>query len=266
MKNKKVVLSVNELSISFTQYIKGLQSRIIEPVKDLSLEVLEGEVHAIIGESGSGKSLLAHSILGILPGNSICKGKMKYFGEELDQKRKEKIRGKEIAFIPQSVNYLDPLMRVGKQIRIGINKDNSKEIEEHLLQKYELNKKDGEKYPFELSGGMLRRILFATSIRDGIKLVIADEPTPGIHPEALSAILNEFRNIADQGAAVLLITHDIISALSISDKVTVLKDGRVVETSPAEYFRNDGELLKEEYTRNLWKCLPINDFYMAKEL
>ena len=92
-------------------------------------------------------------------------------------------------------------------------------------QQYGLKQEDRDRYPFELSGGMLRRILFATSVKKNVKLVIADEPTPGIHPQALSAILNQLRSFADEGAAVMLITHDIVSALAISDRVTVLRDG-----------------------------------------
>ena len=147
-------------------------------------------------------------VLGILPYNAICTGCMTYMGEPLTEKRKEQLRGKEIAFIPQSVNYLDPLMKVGKQIKIGLPKQSAGKIERQLLEKYGLKQKDRERYPFELSGGMLRRILFATSVREGIKLVIADEPTPGIHPEALSAILNQLRTFADDGAAVKMCIRD----------------------------------------------------------
>ena len=110
MLQNKCVLSVKNLSISFSQYVKGLKQKTITPVRALDFQVNQGEVHAIIGASGSGKSLLAHAILGILPYNAICYGKMSYMGEPLTEKRKEMLRGKEIAFIPQSVNYLDPLM------------------------------------------------------------------------------------------------------------------------------------------------------------
>lgn len=265
MENTNTVLSVKDLAISFSQYTKGLQQKIVTPVSALDFEVKKGEVHAIIGASGSGKSLLAHAILGILPQNAICSGTIDYMGQPMTEKRKEQLRGKEIAFIPQSVNYLDPLMRVGKQIGIGLPKKEAKKTEAKLLKRYGLEPADGRRYPFELSGGMLRRVLFATSVKKGINLVVADEPTPGIHPQALSAILNQLRCYADEGAAVILITHDIVSALTISDRVTVLRDGEAIETVDAACFRGAGEQLKHPYTKALWRCLPINEFTLCKE-
>lgn len=265
MNKNKCVLSVDNLSVSFSQYVKGLKQKIISPVSNLNFDVNEGEVHAIIGASGSGKSLLAHAVLGILPSNAICSGSMSYMGENLTDNRKRMLRGKEIAFIPQSVNYLDPLMKVGKQIRIGLQKETAFQIERQLLEQYGLKQEDSERYPFELSGGMLRRILFATSVREGVKLVIADEPTPGIHPEALSAILNQLRSFADEGAAVMLITHDIVSALSISDRVTVLRDGEAIETVDVKCFYGNGEELAHPYTKSLWRCLPTNEFILFRE-
>lgn len=265
MSEKKCILTVENLSVSFQQYVKGLSQKLITPIHSLNIDLKEGEIHAIIGASGSGKSLLAHAILGILPYNAICKGNITYMGEPLTEKRKEQLRGKEIAFIPQSVNYLDPLMKVGKQIKIGLPKKDANVIESQLLERYDLKPEDKERYPFELSGGMLRRILFATSVRQGIKLVIADEPTPGIHPEALSAILNQLRTFADEGAAVMLITHDIVSALNISDRVTVLRSGEAIETVDADCFEGRGERLSHEYTKALWRCLPINEFTLCQE-
>lgn len=266
MNSSHCVLSVRNLSVSFSSYVKGLTQKIITPVSSLDFDVNAGEVHTIIGASGSGKSLLGHAILGILPGNSLCEGVMTYQGQPLTEERKRQLRGREIAFIPQSVNYLDPLMKVGHQIRIGLPKDRAASLEATLLKRYGLKEEDKERYPFELSGGMLRRILFATSVREGIKLVIADEPTPGIHPEALSAILNQLRTFADEGTAVMLITHDIVSALTISDRVTVLRDGQAIETVAATAFEGKGEALFHPYSRALWHSLPVNEFIFCPEV
>ncbi|WMI79906.1 ATP-binding cassette domain-containing protein [Anaerotignum sp. MB30-C6] len=264
--SSKSVLSVKNLSVSFSQYVKGLKQKIITPIGCLNIDLKAGEVHAVIGASGSGKSLLAHAVLGILPSNAICSGTMDYMGEPLTEKRIKQLRGKEIAFIPQSVNYLDPLMKVGKQIKIGLPKESASKTEAQLLQQYGLKQGDKERYPFELSGGMLRRILFATSVREGVKLVIADEPTPGIHPEALSAILNQLRAFADEGASVMLITHDIVSALSISDRVTVLREGEAIETVDVDCFHGKGEKLSHPYTKALWRSLPTNEFTLYQEV
>lgn len=257
---KKPLLVVENLSIGFSQYDKGTQKRVIHPIVEMHVDINEGEIVAVVGASGSGKSLLAHAVLGILPGNATSSGTILYKGGELTQKRKEQLRGREISFIPQSVNYLDPLMRVGQQVQIGLNQETAQVKQEELFAQYDLKKSDGKLFPFELSGGMLRRVMFATSVREGVKLVIADEPTPGIHPQALSEILKQLKQFASEGAGVMLITHDIMSALQIADRVAVLKDGTTVEISEAAAFEGKGERLKTEYTRRLWRALPQNDF------
>ena len=103
-------------------------------------------------------------------------------------------------------------------------------------------------------------MLFATCVKQGIQLIIADEPTPGIHKEALDMVLKQLRSFADQGMGVMLITHDIISAIRIADYISVFKDGENIETVPAEFFAGRGERLKEQYTRKLWLALPQNEF------
>ncbi|MGL4732036.1 MAG: ATP-binding cassette domain-containing protein [Clostridium sp.] len=256
----KKLLAVENFSVSFNQYVKGTEMREINVIKNLSMDINEKEIVAIVGASGSGKSLLAHSILGILPSNSICEGKISYKGEELTELRKRELRGKEITFIPQSVNYLDPLMKVGKQVQIGLDKKNAAIKQRELFSRYGLKESDGKLFPYQLSGGMLRRVLFATSVREGVKLVIADEPTPGLHPEALDEILKQIADFKDQGASVMLITHDIISALKIANRVVVLNNGETIEIADAKDFVGKGERLKNPYTRKLWNALPQNDF------
>jgi peptide/nickel transport system ATP-binding protein len=256
----KPLLQVENLSIGFSQYFKGTQKHVIHPIANLHVDIDEGEIVAVVGASGSGKSLLAHAVLGILPGNAISSGSIIYKGEELTQRRKEQLRGREISFIPQSVNYLDPLMRVGRQVQIGLAKKTALAKQENLFAQYDLKKSDGRLFPFELSGGMLRRVIFATSVREGVQLVIADEPTPGIHPQALSEILRQLKQFANDGAGVMLITHDIMSALEIADRVAVIKDGTTVEISDVAAFEGKGERLKTKYTQRLWRALPQNDF------
>lgn len=104
-----------------------------------------------MGSSGSGKSLLAHAMLGILPHNSKLEGKIIYKGKEITQKEKEDLRGKEIAFIPQSVNFLDPLMKVSSQVQISIkDKNNKKSIQRSIFKKYRLDENVDNLYPFEI--------------------------------------------------------------------------------------------------------------------
>lgn len=139
VQNKRL-LKVENLSIGFSQYVKGTQRRMIQPIVDMHVDIAEGEIVAVVGASGSGKSLLAHAVLGILPGNAISSGSILYQGEELTQKRKEQLRGREISFIPQSVNYLDPLMRVGKQVQIGLDQATAQAKQEELFARYDLKK------------------------------------------------------------------------------------------------------------------------------
>ena len=113
------ILQVDRLSISFTQYERGLRQRTLPVIRDLSLSLFPGQVTAAVGSSGSGKSLLAHGILGLLPYNSRMEGTILYRGEPLTQRRAEALRGREIVLIPQGVTYLDPLMKVGPQVRKG---------------------------------------------------------------------------------------------------------------------------------------------------
>ena len=153
MNEKVSVLQVDNLSVAFSMYNKGLSKRDLEVIHELSIDVKKGEIVAVVGSSGSGKSLLAHAIMGILPENAKTKGCIKYYNDELNEKYLRKVRGKDIAFIPQSVDFLDPLMKVGKQV-VGIN--GNKERQKEVFKKYNLDDKVAEMYPFQLSGGMAR--------------------------------------------------------------------------------------------------------------
>lgn len=119
------ILEVDGLFLSFTQYGAGLRQRDLEVIHDLSLNAHAGEVVAVVGASGSGKSLLAHAIFGILPDNARVEGSIRFKGEELSTQLQEELRGSKMAFVPQSVEYLDPLMRTGEQVRGGAPRQNA---------------------------------------------------------------------------------------------------------------------------------------------
>ena len=232
-------------------------------IRNLDIELYEGEILAVVGSSGSGKSLLAHAILGILPDNACTQGDIIYKGEILDEKRKEKLRGDEIVLIPQSVNYLDPLKKVGKQIKISIKDKDKKtqdEIVDNLFKKYNLNKKVKNYYPFQLSGGMARKVLLSTALASDSKVIIADEPTPGLDEESLNEVLKDFRDIADSGRAILMITHDIMAALKIADKVAIFYAGSTLEIANTSDFKQKEVELRHPYTKALYKALPNHDF------
>ena len=259
------LLDVENVSISFIQYTKGLNQRNLNVITDLTLDVKEGEILAVLGSSGSGKSLLAHAILGILPENANLNGNIKYNGKTLSQKDKEEIRGKEISLIPQSVNFLDPLMKISDQA-IGYTENDDEKAEKKAKQReifehYNLSSEVDDMYPFQLSGGMARRVLVSTALLSSPKLVIADEPTPGLD---VKETLNHFRKMKEDGVGVLLITHDIHAALEVADRISIFYSGYVIEIAQTKDFSGDGENLLHPYTKALFKALPANGFELTK--
>ena len=256
---RKVILDIENLSVSFSQYDKGFVKADLDVIRDLNVTVHEGEMVAVVGSSGSGKSLLAHGILGILPYNARLGGRMLYEGEELTRKRQEALRGNEIVLVPQSVAFLDPLMKIGPQIRKGKKDAAAREKLDRIFEGYHLKKEVQELYPFELSGGMNRRVLVSTAMMGNPRLVIADEPTPGLHMKMVRRVMEHFREMADRGAGVLLITHDLEQALEVADRVAVFYAGTTVEDADVKDFIKE-ETLRHPYSRALWRALPQNGF------
>lgn len=254
------LLEIDNLSVSFTQYTKGLRQQTISVLRDLQLSIKRGEVLTVIGSSGSGKSILAHAILGILPSNSQVTGTIRLEGEELTPAKQEELRGHQLVLVPQSIQYLDPLMRVGEQVRHSVKVGDPVAAQREIFSRYQLKTEVESYYPFQLSGGMARRILVSTATVGNAKLIIADEPTPGLDSSIVKEALQAFRELADQGCAVLLISHDIGSAITVSDRVAVLYAGTTVEIANAGDFSGGGERLRHPYTQALWRALPQNGF------
>ncbi|MDR1157770.1 MAG: ABC transporter ATP-binding protein [Oscillospiraceae bacterium] len=250
------VIEVKRLSLSFQMYDRGFSQRLLKVVSNLNAAVGEGEILAVAGSSGSGKSLLAHALLGILPKNARLDGEMRWFGAPLDAALQKRLRGREMALVPQSVTYLDPLIRVGRQI------SRDKQTVNELLGRYHLKPEAAGLFPHELSGGMTRRVMISTALARRPKLVIADEPTPGLSPRLAEHAMRHFREIADTGTAVLLITHDIDLAIRYADRVAVFYAGTAVETAKASDFA-DAALLRHPYSKALWAAMPQNGFTAA---
>lgn len=257
---KEKVLEINHMKISFCQYQKGMQQTKLPVIRDLSVTIHAGEMVAIVGSSGSGKSLLAHGIMGILPYNATMEGEIRYCEETLTDRKIKKLRGKEIVLVPQSTSYLDPLMKVGQQICKGKKDPEKKRKLDQIFEKYSLDKKVQDQYPFELSGGMTRRIMISTALIETPKLVIADEPTPGLDPKLARRAMEHFRQLADMGAAVLVITHDLELALETVDRIQVFYAGYTIEDARTADFERE-ETLRHPYTRALWRAMPKNGFH-----
>lgn len=266
MENKKncniqePVLVVKDLSVSFHMYDKGLEQYDLKVISDLSIDVKPGEIVAIAGSSGSGKSLLAHAVMGLLPENASTTGQMYYKGKELTQKEKEQLRGKQIALVPQSVAYLDPSMKVGTQVLGRKPTPQKRQEQKEVFARFNLEEKVERLYPFQLSGGMARRVLVSTAVIKDADLIIADEPTPGLDLEMAMEALKCFRELADEGKAVILITHDIDLAFHVADRVAVFYAGTTVEIAPSEDFIQGTDALRHPYSKALWRALPQNGF------
>lgn len=253
------LLEIHDLSVSFRMYDHALEQHDLQVISGLHLTVRPGEVVAIAGSSGSGKSLLASAILGILPGNATVHGHLHYKGSQLTPERQAQLRGTEIALVPQSIAYLDPLMKVGKQAD-GHRKPRPTEKRRKLFARLGLPEKTEQLYPFQLSGGMARRVLVSTALITDAQLIIADEPTPGMSLDQAMEALKLFRTLADEGRGVILITHDIDLAFAFADRVAVFYAGTTVEIAPAADFRTGPEALRHPYSQALWRALPQNGF------
>jgi peptide ABC transporter len=251
------ILEVKNLNIGFNMYDKLLNQKLYQMVFDLNVTIKKGEILAIAGSSGSGKSLMAHAILGILPKNTVVSAEIKFKNEIVDENRLSQLRGKEITFVPQSIAYLDPLMTIEDQL---MRKDINKQDFFKVMDTLGFTKADLGKYPFQLSGGMARRVLIANTILSKADLIIADEPTPGLSLDLAIEVLNHFRNMANDGKGILLISHDIDLVCNIADRMSIFYGGHILETLNTKDFLKGEKYIRHPLTKAFWKALPQNDF------
>ena len=251
------ILEVKNLNIGFNMYDKLLNQKLHQMVFDLNVTIKKGEILAIAGSSGSGKSLMAHAILGILPKNTVVSAEIKFKNEIVDEDRLSQLRGKEITFVPQSIAYLDPLMTIEDQL---MRKDINKQDFFKVMDTLGFTKADLGKYPFQLSGGMARRVLIANTILSKADLIIADEPTPGLSLDLAIEVLNHFRNMANDGKGILLITHDIDLVCNIADRMSIFYGGHILETLNTKDFLKGEKYIRHPLTKAFWRALPQNDF------
>ena len=266
------LLSVEHLSVSFDMYdsdapyLSGKRVR-VTPICDLSIAVHEGELVAVVGASGSGKTLLADAVFGMFEPNSEVRGRIWFDGRDMDASGLERLRGHGLSLVPQSVDNLDPLMRVGEQVvgECGRGAAGRERLAgrtarmRELMASYGLAPEVERMYPFELSGGMARRVLLLCALMDSPRVIVADEPTPGLDLDLAVHALDDLKSFARRDGGVLLITHDLELALKVADRVAVFKDGSVIEETSAEAF-DDPTSLEHQFSRALWRALPAHDF------
>lgn len=237
----------------------------VEVLRHLSVAVHAGEVVAVVGASGAGKSLLADCVLGLFDAHATVTGRIWFDGQEQTAESLARLRGRDIALVPQSIAGLDPLMKVGKQVQGAGSRTTQAEQaarQQQLFARYGLAPEDADLYPFELSGGMARRVLLCCALMIRPQLIVADEPTVGLDRELAQSALADLRSFADEGGSVMLITHDIELALQAADRVAVFREGTVVEETAVANFASP-DLLETDYARALWHALPEHDFEAA---
>lgn len=234
---------------------------------DLSLEMKQGEIVSIVGESGSGKTTVIRAVMGLLPGGGkITKGDIVFNGHSLVSYSRDdwnKIRGTELSMIFQDCGVMiNPIRRIGKQFieYIRMHEDISKEeahkkainmIDQMMLPNPENIMKS---YPFQLSGGMRQRVGIAMAMTFNPKLLIADEPTSALDVTTQSQIIRNMLELREKfNTGIIMVTHNLAVAAYMSDKIIVMKDGKIVEQGTRDEILNNP---KHEYTKQLLDAVP----------
>ena len=250
------ILKVENLNVTLTY--RKTSKKLVENV---NFEVHPGECLGILGESGSGKSMTVKSILGLLDKNFHVSGSAVFNGHDLLKESKEelrRLRGSRITMVLQNpMTCFDPLYRIGNQMSETFATHttwNAQEIRSHCLkilnQMQILNGEEVlQKYPHQLSGGMLQRIMIGIAMALQPELLIADEPTTAIDAITQYEILEEFIRIKkSKNTAMLFITHDLGAISKVADRILVMNSGHIVDSGDFEHIRNHAQ---DPYTRLL---------------
>ena len=257
------VLKIENLHVSFDTYAGEVHA-----VRGVSLHVGKGEVLAVVGESGCGKSVTAQTIMKLnpMPPARIKEGSINLCGEDIvaaNEKKMQDIRGRLVSMIFQDpMTCLNPTMKVGKQLTEAIcqhrklSKDEAKKEAVRLLEMVQIPNaaERAEQYPHEFSGGMRQRAMIAMAMSCEPKLLIADEPTTALDVTIQAQIMQLMAKVREEtGTTIILITHDLGVVANLADRVAVMYAGKIVETGTAEdiFYRP-----KHPYTQALLKSLP----------
>lgn len=262
------LLEVSGLSVGFL-----VQKKKINILNHVSFQIGEREILAVIGETGCGKSVTGSAILHLLPENAALSGKICYKGQEILHMKEEqfhRLRGTEIASIPQSpVSSLDPVMRVENQVTecLTRRKDFSgsrsqvRKEARSIFKRLDIGERQTcRSFPCQLSGGMCQRFLISMGALTHPSLLVVDEPTKAIDwmlRREVAALFQELRD--SMGCAILMITHDIDVARTISDRIAVMYAGEIVEIGETRQVIDHP---RHPYTQGLIASLPANGFHV----
>ncbi|WP_051426658.1 ABC transporter ATP-binding protein [Jiangella gansuensis] len=257
------LLSVTDLAVSFTG--DGAWYRAVDGV---SFTVSPGETLAILGESGSGKSVTMRAVMGLLPARASRRdqGTVRFGGHELPARpgpRTRELCGREMSMVFQdSLSALNPVMTVGRQVaelfrvRAGMSRRAAHDAAVEVLERVGIPDagRRYRSYPHEFSGGMRQRVVIAMALALGPRLLIADEPTTALDVTVQAQIMELIAQLRDEtGMAVVLISHDLGVVADLARRVLVMYAGRVVESGP---LREVYERPAHPYTVGLMASLP----------
>lgn len=246
-----------------------VRGQVAKAVDDVSLTIESGQTLGLVGESGCGKSVTAHSIIQLIPDppGKITGGQIFFYGKDLleySEKEMRKIRGNQISMIFQEpMTSLNPVFTVGDQVGEVIRlhqKLSTKETRNRVIDMFGLvgipaAEKRLDEYPHQMSGGMRQRVMIAMALACNPKMMIADEPTTALDVTIQAQILDLMNKLKeDTGASILFITHDLGVIAEMAQNVAVMYAGRIMEYASAEtLFLNP----KHPYTVGLLESIPI---------
>lgn len=259
-KEESGMLDIQNVSISF-----GAEQA---AVSDVSFTVEEKDKMVVIGETGSGKSVLLLAILGLLPEIAVIKGDILFHEKSLlSMKKKElrTIRGAKISYIPQgSGNGLNPLLQVKTQVveamrcHQKMKRNEAKEYVGKFLRKFgfEESERVAKSYPFMLSGGMRQRVLISMGIAADAEMILADEPTKGLDADRIAMVVEAFSKLKDR--TLLCVTHDLRFAKEVATKISVMYASQQIEICDStDFFTNP----LHPYSCAMLKALPENGLH-----
>ncbi|KGR77191.1 nickel import ATP-binding protein NikD [Ureibacillus sinduriensis] len=267
--NDQSILQVRNLHVE-VKTKEGLSTL----VQDINFGIEKGKILGIVGESGSGKTVTSMSILQLHDKKSMnISGSITLHGRELnglDSKEMRSIRGKDIAFIMQNpMNAFTPVFTIGHQFVETIKSHSSltnkeaKELAINVMRSVNLPEPDKllKKYPFQLSGGMLQRVMIAMAACLNPSVIIADEPTTALDPYNQLSVLRLLDKIRrEYGTSILLISHDLGVIAEMADEVIVMQQGRIIEAANVfGIFDNP----QHDYTKKLLRTRP--SLYFQKQ-
>ncbi len=252
------LLRVRDLAVGYDQP----DGSTTEVVRDVELSVRRGEIHGLIGESGSGKTQTAFAVLRLLsPGGRILRGSIAFEDTDLatlSERQMTRLRGRRIAYIPQEpMSNLDPVFTIGHQltepmrVALGIGRSEARSRALQLLARVGIPdpQRTFAAYPHQISGGMAQRVLIAGAVSCNPDLLIADEPTTALDVTVQAEVLDLLRDLQRElSMGILLVTHNLGVVADLCDRVSVMRSGRIVETGPTRAIFADP---RHEYTRSL---------------